>query len=248
VLQQLALLTGASTTLRAEAADDTDFYQRWPSVEPADVLPYVRATARAGDADAVVAALDEWGRHYPNYSCGPEKGALLEDLAARTAPRAGLEVGTFLGYSALRTARHLAARGRLRCIEASQANAEVAKAVLEYAGVGNVVDVTVGLSSDVLVDAAGWFPAGADWVFLDHCKPCLLPDTLRMEELGIIRAGTVVIADNVVYPGAPDYLRHVGDARAYDTRLIDCSFEYNTPWRDGFSSRKRDAISVSVRK
>jgi predicted O-methyltransferase YrrM len=40
-------------------------------------------------------------------------------------------------------------------------------------------------------------------VFLDHCKPCLLPDLRRMEVLGLVAPGTVVVADNVIYPGAP---------------------------------------------
>eukprot|EP00961_Rhodomonas_salina_P217239 2935313-Rhodomonas_salina.2 len=30
-----------------------------------------------------------------------------------------------------------------------------------------------------------------------------------MEKLGIIQAGTVLAADNVIYPGAPDFLDHV---------------------------------------
>lgn len=41
-----------------------------------------------------------------------------------------------------------------------------------------------------------------DYLFLDHCKPCYLPDLLAAERLGLVGAGTVVAADNVVYPGA----------------------------------------------
>jgi predicted O-methyltransferase YrrM len=39
-------------------------------------------------------------------------------------------------------------------------------------------------------------------MFLDHCKDCYLPDLRAAERLGLVTAGTVVMADNVVYPGA----------------------------------------------
>ena len=53
------------------------------------------------------------------YTLGREKGQMLSALAAERRPRTALEVGTFLGYSALRTARELAPGGRLVCIEAN---------------------------------------------------------------------------------------------------------------------------------
>ena len=41
------------------------------------------------------------------YKLGDEKGAILEKeiLKMNTPPKNALEIGTFLGYSALRTAR-----------------------------------------------------------------------------------------------------------------------------------------------
>ena len=240
---------GVGTVSAAASAAEENFYQRWPLVTPADVLPFLRATAKQGDADSVVAALESWGSHYPSYACGAEKGAILEQLVVSQAPQRAVEVGSFQGYSGVRTARRLPRGGRLLCVEASPANAAVVRAVVDYAGLGARVDVLTGLSSDVMPDIASWVgPGGSDWVFLDHCKPCLLPDTLRMEALGVIRPKTMVVADNVIYPGAPDYLQHVGDPRLYDTRLMECDFEYSTQWRDGFSGKKRDAVSISIRK
>ena len=239
---------GAGLASVAAAVAEEDFYQRWPLVTPADVLPYLRATAVQGNADSVVAALDAWSRFYPNYSIGELKGKILDDLVASCSPHVALEVGSFMGYSAVRTARSLPRGGRLLCVEASPANAAVVRSVVDYAGLGSRVEVLTGLSGDVMPRIASWIgPGGSDWVFLDHCKPCLLPDTLRMEALGIIRHGTCLVADNVIYPGAPDYLQHVGDPRLYDTRLVECDFEYSTTWREGFSAKKRDAISVSIR-
>ena len=54
------------------------------------------------------------------YKLGDEKGEILEREIAKmdAQPRNALELGTFLGYSALRTARRLAPGGKLHCIGA----------------------------------------------------------------------------------------------------------------------------------
>jgi catechol O-methyltransferase len=193
--------------------------------------------------------MDEFGEHYPMYKLGAEKGALLEGVLRAAPPMAALEVGTFLGYSALRTARLLPPGGRLLCIEASAANAATARAVLDYAGVGERVEILLGVAAKALPEAAARLgPTGADFVFLDHCKECYLPDTRAMEALGVIRAGTVLAADNVLYPGAPDFLAWVDSGAArYATRLLGAAFEYETVWKEGWEKGKADAISVSVR-
>jgi catechol O-methyltransferase len=194
--------------------------------------------------------MDEFGTHYPMYKLGAAKGALLSGLVRDAAPARALELGTFLGYSALLTARALPPGGTLLCIEASAAHAAVARAVLELAGVpSGRVDILVGLAADALPEAARRLGAsGADFVFLDHCKPCYLPDTQAMERLGLLRAGSVLAADNVVYPGAPDFLAWVDSAAGrYATRLLPAPFEYEQVWKEGWEEDKQDALSVSVR-
>jgi predicted O-methyltransferase YrrM len=151
------------------------------------------------------------------YKIGPEKGRLLEAELQQAAPSLALEVGTFLGYSAIRTARHLQPQGRLVCIEANPQNAAVARQVLAYAGIGeDRVLVLDGLSSEVipqlprLLQQQQQQQQEFDFLFLDHCKSCYLPDLQLLEGLGVVRAGTKIMADNVIYPGAPGELR-VGD-------------------------------------
>jgi predicted O-methyltransferase YrrM len=160
------------------------------------------------------------------YKIGPEKGALFEDVLQQRQTTWALEVGTFLGYSAIRTARHLQPGGQLLCIEANPDNAAVAREVVRYAGLGQQVQVINGLSGQVipklpaLLAAAqqqqqqqqsqqqqsqqqqAWF----DFVFLDHSKADYLPDLQSLERLGLVRRGTTVVADNVVYPSAPGEL------------------------------------------
>jgi len=177
---------------------------------------------------------------HSQYKIGPEKGELFESVLQQLQPTWALEVGTFLGYSAIRTARHLQPGGQLLCIEANPQNAAVARHVVQYAGYGQQVTVIDGLSNQIIPklpvllatqqqqqmqrsktqpeqlpqqqqlqqQVAMQQPPqqqqpGFDFVFLDHCKECYLPDLQSLEQLGLIRRGTTVMADNVIYPGAP---------------------------------------------
>ncbi|KAI3428022.1 hypothetical protein D9Q98_006408 [Chlorella vulgaris] len=235
-----ALLTAAAGWQAARHpawADDAasgpssgSFYNDWPYLTPSDILPYLRATANPGDIDSVLSAIDRFAGFYPMYRCGPEKGAILESLVARQRPQLALELGTFMGYGAARISRQLPPGGRLITIEAGEEQAEVARQVLQLCGVetgegpGARVQVVNGLSGDVLprlrelAGTAAGLAAGL--VFLDHCKPCYLPDLISMERLGLVQAGTVVVADNVLVPGAPDYLAHVGADAARARRSL----------------------------
>jgi predicted O-methyltransferase YrrM len=157
------------------------------------------------------------------YKIGPEKGQLFEAELQKVKPLRALGLGTFLGYSAVRTARNLQPGGSLLCVEANAQNAAVARQVVEYAGYGQQVQVVDGLSGQVIPRLPALLaatqpslpqdpaqqqqqlsqPPGFDFVFLDHAKGCYLPDLEALEQLGLVRQGTVVMADNVVYPGAP---------------------------------------------
>lgn len=105
------------------------------------------------------------------YKLGEEKGAILEqqlDLLP-APPRIAVELGCFLGYSALRTARHLAEGGQMYCLEYNPMHAEVAKKVVEYGGLGGKVTFVVGVSTEMLPKVAPKMQ-GADFVLLDHAK------------------------------------------------------------------------------
>lgn len=46
-------------------------------------------------------------------------------------------------------------------------------------------------------------------MFLDHYKPAYTPDLKLCEQLGLIKPGSVLAADNVIKPGNPPYLEYV---------------------------------------
>lgn len=147
-------------------------------------------------------------------------------LAAMTPPpRVVVEFGTFVGTSAIAWAAMLrdfhgsgdaeaarAAGVRVFTFEFDPAVAEVARSLVAAAGVDDVVEVHVGAGADSLrrLHAEGRVRAGeVDVVFIDHWEECYLPDLRLCEELGLFRAGSLVLADNTDMPGAPDYLAYV---------------------------------------
>ena len=130
----------------------------------------------------------------------------------------------------------------------------MARWAVEYAGWADRVTVLTRAGSEAVGEAKAFVEsvkgvgAGTDVLFLDHAKERYLPDLKLYEDAGVVRRGTTVIADNVVYPGAPGYLEYVDTAaKRYETRLIDAMFEYDQVWKKDWKGTPKDALSVSVR-
>jgi len=56
-----------------------------------------------------------------------------------------------------------------------------------------------------------------DYVLIDHVYWCFLKDLLLLQKNGTLRKGAVVVADNVLLPGAPDYRRYVKTSAHFST-------------------------------
>jgi hypothetical protein len=60
-----AIETNTANRNNAAAENSAYFYMKWQYSQPADILPYIYANAKQGDADAILAAMDEFGQYYP---------------------------------------------------------------------------------------------------------------------------------------------------------------------------------------
>lgn len=90
------------------------------------------------------------------YKIGPEKGAILDSLVQLVQPKLVVELGSFVGYSAVRTARLLQpGQGKVVCVEANPDCVEAIKGVVAHAGLSDRVVVEAGLSSEVVGKLAG---------------------------------------------------------------------------------------------
>lgn len=173
---------------------------------------YVCAHARRNDIDDVIRVIDEFC-YTKSYliNIGDEKGELLDRAVAAAHPRRLLELGTYCGYSALRIARAMPADAVLYSIEFNPANAEVAQRIWDHAGIGERIVVIVGTLGDngttlsALRNKHEFRSGTVDFVFIDHEKSEYLPDLHRILDQGWLHPGSVVVADNVKFPGAPQY-------------------------------------------
>jgi len=172
---------------------------------------YVVGNARKGDLSDAIATIDRFAYEKSFLiNVGDEKGALLDAAVGRAKPKRCLELGTYCGYSALRTLR-AAPDAHLFTVEFNADNAAIAQSVFDHAGVTDRVTILNGTLGDggKTVDALReqhHFAANSlDFVFLDHTKDAYLPDLMLILREGWLRAGAIVVADNILTPGAPDY-------------------------------------------
>ena len=65
-----------------------------------------------------------------------------------------------------------------------------------------------------------------DYVLIDHASQFFLKDLLILQQSGLLRKGSVVVADNVLLPGAPDYRRYLATTPHFSTteHVTDVSF------------------------
>lgn len=175
-----------------------------------DVDAFLTETLLAADStlDAALRAQHEAGM--PAIEVAPVNAKFLHLLTRIAGARRVLEIGTLGGYSTIWLARAVGAEGRVVTIEAEPANAAVARANLERAGVADRVEILLGRGTEVLPTLDGGAPF--DLVFIDADKES---NTVYLDwaaRLG--RPGTVVVLDNVVRGG------EVADAGTADSKVL----------------------------
>jgi catechol O-methyltransferase len=207
----------------------------------AALAEFVVTHARPGDVDDVIRVIDQFSRNHSFLiNVGEEKGSILDRAVESVRPHRLLELGTYCGYSALRIARRMPPNAHLFSVEFSAANAEIARRVLAHAGMADRVTVVLGTLGDGgetirrLREGHGFSDGSLDLVFIDHDKDAYLPDLLRIESEGWLHPGSVVVADNVKFPGAPAYRAYMADKQDTLWRTVEhrAHVEYQTLLKD----------------
>jgi catechol O-methyltransferase len=202
---------------------------------------YVEAEARQGDLDDVIRVIDDFAYHRSYLiNVGDEKGEILDVAIRKTQPQRLLELGTYVGYSALRTARVMPEGARLVSIEFNADNAAIARRVWDHAGIGEELTVVVGTLGDggltvAKLESEHGFGAGSlDFVFLDHDKDVYLSDLQLILDKGWLHPGSVAVADNVRIPGAPEYRKYMQaeQGRTWRTTEHETHVEYQSLLKD----------------
>ena len=196
-----------------------------------------------GSPQDIIATIDEFGRTQ-NYlmNVGEDKGKTVCDLIAEVQPATMVELGGYVGYSTILFGDALRKAGGKRyfSLERSPEFAAIVLSLVDLAGLGDIVKVIVGDSAESIrrIHSEGTVDR-IDLLFLDHFKPFYVPDLQLCEQLGLIQQGSVLAADNVIWPGNPFYLEYVRssvkDKRAQFAKLDNISDDsaVHKDWVDG---------------
>jgi predicted O-methyltransferase YrrM len=163
---------------------------------PADVDAFLDHTVVGDDPElaAVLEASDAAG--LPQIAVSTQQGKFLCLLAGAIGARRILEIGTLGGYSTVWLARGAGPDGHVVTLEYDPEHAEVARANMTRAGVGERVEVIDGAALETLPTVtSGPF----DLVFIDADKENnaeYLQWAVRLT-----RPGSVIVVDNVIRQG-----------------------------------------------
>lgn len=202
------------------------------------IYNHARLEEMRGNPARVLEAIDEYGRTQKYLmNVGPYKSRTVVDLIQEVKPQVMVELGGYVGYSAIAfgaAVRAAGGGGRYLSLEKNAEFGAVIAMLVDLAGLRDVVQVVVGSSADSLrrLHRTGAL-THIDLLFLDHYKPAYTADLKLCEELRLVGPGSVYAADNgklilppweapikstlgsftdlllVVKPGNPPYLKYV---------------------------------------
>nr|7UD6_A Chain A, Tyrosine-protein kinase Fyn,Catechol O-methyltransferase [synthetic construct] len=192
------------------------------------ILEFVQLVAKPGDPQSVLEAIDQYCTYAEwAMNVGDAKGQIMDAVIREYSPSLVLELGAYCGYSAVRMARLLQPGARLLTMEINPDCAAITQQMLNFAGLQDKVTILNGASQDLIPQLKKKYDVDTlDMVFLDHWKDRYLPDTLLLEKCGLLRKGTVLLADNVIVPGTPDFLAYVRGSSSFECTHYSSYLEY----------------------
>ncbi|ORX92364.1 S-adenosyl-L-methionine-dependent methyltransferase [Basidiobolus meristosporus CBS 931.73] len=157
-------------------------------------LDFVLSNSTPGDAESVLAAMDRYAETNALMHIGDKKGEYMDDLIRKHNTN----------------------------VMMNPEFASVAQKVIDHAGLSSKVTIIVGefkVSSNEFLSTYG--VKKVDLVFIDHWMEVYVQDLKIIEEAQWLRPGSIVVADNVLFPGAPEYQAYIEKNSAkFSSRLI----------------------------
>ncbi|CAL1168115.1 unnamed protein product, partial [Cladocopium goreaui] len=250
----VALLLAAPSAARSSGRAKENGPFTFQDSTPEELLEAVKALeAPSRSPEAVLAAIDEfaWQKQWL-MNVGDVKGRVL-DAALKEALRlnsgraafTALELGTYLGYSAVRLARLLPPSGRLFSIEKDEEKLRVATEVLKISQLNTKVTLLAGTAVAQTAELVRR-NVKLDFVFIDHRKQDYLPALLRLEEADLLNPRAVVVADNVGLMEINDYAEYVRSSGKYLSAFVESEVEYFSEDDQRGRGPLTDGLEVSV--
>jgi len=172
----------------------------------------------------------------PRMLSGHMQGKLLEMVSKMLQPTRILEIGTYTGYSAICLASGLPKGGVIHTIDHNPEMEDFTRSFFQKAGLTQKVSYHIGEAKDVLPQIDEIF----DLVFIDADKENYVH--YYETSMNKLRAGGIILADNVLWDGKVLYPENTHDPEAHalaqfnehvknDSRVENIML----PFRDGLS-------------
>ena len=189
-------------------------------------LDYVFSNAEKNNPKSILQTIDnfvlESGQFLMNV--GPEKGEILRDHLVKSKPNNVIELGTFIGYSAVLISSTIGEKSKLTSIDSDSHSIEIAKELINFAGLDDKVNFMHGNAEEIIPE----LNFNADFVFIDHAKKKYLSDLKLLEREEIIIKNCTVFADNVgiFKDEMVEYFDHVRNSGKYQSQNFSSKLEY----------------------
>ena len=130
-----------------------------------------------------------------NMLSGPIQGKLLEIISRMIKPERILEIGTFMGYSALCLAKGLTQEGKLHTLEIRKEDADISQNYFSKSLYNEQIILHVGDALEVIPTLHEVW----DLIFIDADKVNYI--NYYELTLPLLRKGGFILADNVLFHG-----------------------------------------------
>ncbi len=131
----------------------------------------------------------------PRMLSGHIQGRLLTMLVQMMRPTCVVEIGTFTGYSALCIAAGLDSDAKLHTIEIDDELEDIATSFFARSSHANKIHHHIGSALDIIPT----IPTPFDMVFMDGDKREYPAYYNMLMQEGVLRSGSVIIADNILW-------------------------------------------------
>ena len=149
------------------------------------------------ESDVLRELREECYAHYEDKSMlsGFVQGRVLSMFSKMIRPKVVLEIGTYLGYSALCFAEGLAEGGKVITLDIQEDTNKVAKSFVAKTEYKDKIDFRLGFATEIIPTLSETF----DLVFIDADKPNY--SNYYDVVFDKVRPGGFIVADNVLWSG-----------------------------------------------
>jgi catechol O-methyltransferase len=207
-------------------------FTRWITPTFFEAVDHILKNSEKGNPKSIVNAFDYYCWNKAKLmNVGDVKGEIVDQALLACKPKVAVELGSHCGYSTIRFASLLEPGAIWHSVDPDALGHSVSAKLVEHAGLAKIVNPWYGFSGDVLKELA---KRGVviDFLFVDHVKDLYLEDLKLALSLNLLRPGSVVVADNVLFPGAPDYKEWILKQPFFESTIHSTFVEYSKTIKD----------------